>query len=144
MNYQELTAEQTLATQKEIDNIEIEVERITRSIEIGKTLEDLKQDERYKKVFDEYYLKDEVIRDTMLLVEKYFLEADQRQSLQDGLIAKSHFNDWVKATTSMEILSVSRLLEHENRLKVLRSLLSVGYPLLAEEVTPPEGVANVK
>jgi len=142
MIYQELTEEQTLSTKKEIDNIEEEIKRIEHSIDIGETLEDLKQDERYKKVFDEYFLKDEVIRDTMLLVEKYFVDADQRQSLQDCLIAKSHFNDWVKATVSMKILSKSRLLEHANRLKELKDLLSTGFPLLEETVTPPEGVAN--
>jgi hypothetical protein len=144
MTYQELTPDETFAAKKEIDNIQAEVDRINRSIEIGETLEDLKKDERYKKVFDEYYLKDEVIRDTMLLVEKYFLESDQRQSLQDSLIAKSHFNDWVKATVSMKMLSRSRLLEHENRLRELKDALAVGFAMVTDEVTPPEGTPNGK
>jgi hypothetical protein len=143
MEYQDLTPEQTIDAEREIAHIKEEIARIEHSIEIGEVLLDLKKDDRYKKVFDEYYLKDEVIRDTMLLVEKYFLEADQRQSLQDSLIAKSHFNDWVKATTSMQTLSAGRLAEHEERLKQLDSLLTVGYPLLENEVIPPEGVANV-
>ena len=142
MEYQDLTPEQTIEAEREIAHIKEEMERINHSIEIGDILLDLKKDERYKVVFDEYYLKDEVIRDTMLLAEKYFLEADQRQSLQDSLIAKSHFNDWVRATTSMQTLSAGRIAEHEERLKKLESLLAIGYPLLENEVIPPEGVTN--
>jgi hypothetical protein len=142
MKYAQLTPEQTLQAQKEVEHIKKEVDRIKYSVEIGETLADLKKDERYKKVFDEFYLKEEVIRETMLLSEKYFLEADQRQSLQDGLIAKAHFNDWVNATVSMQTLSASRLAEHENRLRELNDMLVNGYPLMVEEATPPEGVPN--
>jgi hypothetical protein len=142
MNYQELTPEQTLQVEKEIEQINKEVKRISHSVEMGEVLADLKTDERFKKVFDEFYLKDEVVRETMLLSEKYFLEADQRQSLLDGLVSKAYLNDWINATVSMKALSASRLVEHENRLKELHEMLTVGYPELTEEATPPEGVAN--
>jgi len=145
MNYQELTPEQIAVTERELAKIKDEVARIEHSVEIGEVLADLMTDDRYKKVFDEYYLKTEVIRDTMLLVEKYFLEADQRQSLEDSLISKSHFNDWTKSTVSMGAISASRLVEHTTRIKELETLLSIGYPMQpAQAVTPPEGVANVK
>ncbi len=145
MNYQELTPIQELQAKKEVENIKKEVERIEYSVKVGDTLEELKKDKRYIEVFDEYYLKEEVIRETMLLSEKYFMEADQRQSLQDGLISKAYFNDWVKATVSMKTLSASRLVEHANRLKELDTLLSMGIPAaIPGEVTPPEGVANVR
>ena len=142
MTYEQLTPEQTLQAEREIANIKKEVERITYSVEVGELLADLKTDKRYKKVFDEFYLKEEVVRETMLLAEKYFLEPDQRQSLQDGLIAKAHFNDWVTATVSMKTLSASRLVEHEQRLRDLNSMLTSGIPVALEQITPPEGVAN--
>jgi len=144
MNYQELTPAQTLQVEKEIEQINKEVKRISYSVEMGEMLADLKTDERFKQVFDEFYLKDEVVRETMLLSEKYFLEADQRQSLQDGLISKAYLNDWINATVSMKTLSASRLVEHENRLRELHEMLTVGYPELTEEAIPPEGVANGK
>ncbi len=143
--YQELDKAQTTAAELELAKIKVEVERIEYSVHIGDVLLDLRKDDRYKEVFDEYYLKTEVIRDAMLLSEKYFLEPDQRQSLQDGLIGKAHFNDWVKATVSMGALSASRLVEHMARIKELETLLSVGYPMEATKViTPPEGLPNVK
>jgi len=144
MNYQELTPAQTLQVEKEIEQINKEVKRISHSVEMGEVLADLKTDPRYVKVFEEFYLKDEVVRETMLLSEKYFLEADQRQSLLDGLISKAYLNDWVNATVSMKTLSASRLVEHENRLRELNEMLTIGYPELTEEATPPEGVANGK
>jgi hypothetical protein len=142
MEYQELTPVQILQLENEKDKIEKEVARITYSVEIGKDLTELKKDPKFIKVFDEFYLKEEVVRETMLLSEKYFLEADQRQSLQDGLIAKAHFNDWLSATTSMEALSASRLIEHANRLREINDMLTRGFPLIADEATPPEGVPN--
>jgi hypothetical protein len=100
------------------------------------------KDPRYIKVFTEYYLKDEVVRETMLLSEKYFLEPEQRQSLQDGLIGKAHFNDWTRATVTMGSLSEGRLREHAIRLKEIHEMLTAGVPVIEAEVTPPEGVAN--
>ncbi len=144
MKYQELTPLQVVQAEKEIQNIKKEVTRIEYSVEMGKMLTELQKDDKWKKVIEEFYLKEEVVRETMLLSEKYFLEPDQRQSLQDGLISKAHFNDWVNATTSMQALSASRLIEHENRLKELNRMLDVGYPAQLAQVTPPEGVANVK
>ena len=144
MNYQELTPGQTIALERERAKITKEVERINFSIDIGETLTELKEDPRYIKVFTEYYLKDEVVRETMLLSEKYFLEADQRQSLLDGLIAKAHFNDWTTATTTMKSLSEGRLKEHDLRLKEIHALLTAGVPMIEAEVTPPEGVPNVR
>ena len=143
--YQELDKAQTTAAELELAKIKVEVERIEYSIHIGEVLLELREDPKYVEVFDEYYLKTEVIRDTMLLAEKYFMDADQRMSLQDGLIAKAHYNDWVKATVSMGALSASRLVEHTTRLKELETLLSVGYSMEATKVvTPPEGLPNVK
>ena len=145
MNYQELTPAQTLQLENEKAKIEKEVKRITYSVEIGSDLADLRKDPKFIKVFEEFYLKDEVVRETMLLSEKYFLEADQRQSLLDGLISKAYLNDWMTATISMESLSASRLVEHKNRLKEIEELLSRGVPEAIDvEVTPPEGTPNVR
>ena len=145
MNYQELTPAQTLQLENEKTKIEKEVKRITYSVEIGSDLADLRKDPKFIKVFEEFYLKDEVVRETMLLSEKYFLEADQRQSLLDGLISKAYLNDWMTATISMESLSASRLVEHKNRLKEIEELLSRGVPETIDvEVTPPEGTPNVR
>ncbi len=139
MEYQELTPEQAMQLENEKNKIERETTRIEKSLDIGETLKDLMTDDRYKKVFDEFYLKDEVIRETMLLSEQYFLDKDQRQSLQDGLIAKAHFNDWVTSTTTMGTLSLGRLQENANRLKEIETMLDVGYPIQNAEVLPPEG-----
>jgi len=145
MKYQELTPAQTLQLENEKTKIEKEVKRITYSVEVGKDLAELRKDPKFIKVFDEFYLKEEVVRETMLLSEKYFLEADQRQSLMDGLIAKAHLNDWMTATVSMEALSASRLMEHDTRLKEINLLLTTGIPEQpALEATPPEGVPNVR
>ena len=143
MKYIELNAEQTLEVERKLENAKIEVTRIEHSIVIGQTLAELKKDPKYIQVFDEYFLKDEVIRDTMLLTEKYFLEENQRMSLQDSLVSKAHFNDWVKATTSMATLSASRLAELHLNIKELETVLTVGYAIPEEDVTPPEGVPNV-
>lgn len=144
MKYQALTPEQIESLDRELENIKKEVKRIKYSVEIGDTLKELKKDPKYKKVFDEYYLKEEVVRTTMLLAEKYFMEADQRQSLQDSLIAMSHFNDWTKATVSMGTLSAGRLVEHANRIKEINNMLASGIPIDVEQIPlPPEGVPNV-
>ena len=145
MNYQELTPAQTLQLENEKAKIEKEVTRITYSVEIGSDLAELRKDPKFVKVFEEFYLKEEVVRETMLLSEKYFLEADQRQSLLDGLISKAYLNDWMTATISMESLSASRLVEHKTRLKEIEELLSRGVPETIDvEVTPPEGTPNVR
>jgi len=137
--YQKPTAEQELQLRKELVNIEKDVVRLDKAIHIGNVLTDLKEDSRYKEVFDEYYLKDEVIRTTMLLSEKYFMEEKHRQSLEDSLISYSHFNDWVNATVSMELLSSSRLEEHRQRKEEINQILSSGYLVEETEVISPEG-----
>ena len=137
--YQKPTPEQELQLRKELENIEKDVIRLEKAIHIGKVLADLKEDDRYKEVFDEYYLKDEVIRTTMLLSEKYFMEEAQRQSLSDSLISYSHFNDWVNATVSMELLSKSRLEEHRQRKEEINQILSSGYAIIDTSVVSPEG-----
>ncbi len=144
MKYQALTPVQTLQLENEKAKIEKEVKRITYSVEIGKDLAKLRKDPKFIKVFDEFYLKEEVVRETMLLSEKYFLEEDQRQSLLDGLISKSYLNDWMTATVSMEALSASRLAEHATRLREINSLLTSGIPETLVKATPPEGVPNAK
>ena len=144
MKYQALSKEQDASLRLELEKIKKEVTRIQHSIEIRKTLTDLRTDERYKKVFDEYYLKDEVVRTTMLLTEKYFMEDNQRMSLQDSLIGMAHFNDWVNATMTMGSLSAGRLVEHHNRVQAINDMLNKGVVLVDGQLpVPPEGVPNV-
>jgi len=142
---QNLSTKEIFLLNKELVSTEKEIARLTKSIKIGETLTDLRKDKRYQEVFDEYYLKDEIIRESLLLTDTYFMDDKQRQSIQDGLIAKSHFNDWVNANSSMGTLAKGSLQVKRARKVEIDRLLSDGYvEVSTSEVLPPEGVANDK
>jgi sulfur transfer protein SufE len=79
--------EETSNLKKDLEQIDQRIDELKAGIELGKALEGLHEDERFKKVILDGYLEDEAKRLFGVLVTPSTLKRDVVQNIQDKLSA---------------------------------------------------------
>lgn len=123
----------------EIKKLEDVIVKMEENVELSKAFKRLKEDEDFKLVFEKHYLKDEVVRTTMLLADQHMVEEKHRVTLQDSLTSYSALNSWFNHLLTADVFMSKEIITAKNRIANIKTAINPDITIAASDTIPPEG-----
>jgi hypothetical protein len=123
---EKLTEEQITSAKLTIDRELQEIDRLKKMMAHSDAYLRLKENDDFKFLFEEAYFKDEAIRYTGLLAEKYYAEKGKREEITDSLQSISMLQSWFRNLETIHSLASNKIKESEENIAAHRELIAKG------------------
>jgi hypothetical protein len=98
----------------QIEEVEIGIEQARAMVSKAESLAALVKNKDFKEVISEGYLKAEAVRLVLLKADPATLSAEMQASINDGIVAIGHFNQYLNTVKAIGSMAVKSLGEYED------------------------------
>jgi hypothetical protein len=98
----------------QIEEVEVGIVQARAMVTKAEALAALFKNKDFRDVITEGYLKEEAVRLVLLKADPAVLDAEAQASINDGIIAIGHFNQYLKTVRAIGSMAAKSLSEYED------------------------------